>query len=50
VRRLIVILTVLAVLAAAFGIAWVSVGWPGLCEARGWCDPGFVVVHDQAHN
>ncbi len=38
-RRLLVTLCLLATLAVAFGIAWVSTGWPGLCRDRGWCDP-----------
>jgi hypothetical protein len=33
------LLTVLAIVAVAFAIAWLSVGWPGLCAAHGWCDP-----------
>jgi hypothetical protein len=38
-RRLVVTLALLAVLGAAFALAWVSTDWPAVCAARGWCDP-----------
>jgi hypothetical protein len=50
VRRFVLILTLLAVLAAAFAIAWFSVGWPGICEAHGWCRPGSFLPRSPAHN
>jgi hypothetical protein len=39
VRRFVVILTVLAVLCAAFALAWLSTGWPQICRDQGWCNP-----------
>jgi hypothetical protein len=48
-RRLVVLLTLLAVLGAALALAWVSTEWPTVCVARGWCDPagtlGSAAIH-----
>ncbi|MFM2287200.1 MAG: hypothetical protein RL684_343 [Pseudomonadota bacterium] len=49
-RRLIVVLSIAAVLCLAFAIAWVSTGWPQLCLARGWCDPGGAVAGTVSRN
>jgi hypothetical protein len=49
-RLLVVVLCVASVLAVAFAIAWVSTGWPQICLARGWCDPGGSVASSLNHN
>ena len=49
-RLLIVILCAACVLAVAFAIAWVSTGWPQICLAHGWCDPGGSVASSVNHN
>jgi hypothetical protein len=47
---LVVILCAVSVLAVAFAIAWVSTGWPQICLAQGWCDPGGAVAGSAIHN
>jgi hypothetical protein len=49
VRRFVVLLTVLAVLGAAFALAWVSTDWPAVCTARGWCDPAGPLGNARIH-
>jgi len=49
-RLLVVILCAVSVLAVAFAIAWVSTGWPQICLAHGWCDPGGAVAGSAIHN
>jgi hypothetical protein len=37
-RRLVVYLTLLALLAVALGAAWIATDWPHWCNAMGWCN------------
>jgi len=36
-RKFLVVLTLIALLAIALGIAWLASDWPHWCRAWGWC-------------
>lgn len=37
-RRVAVVLTLIALLAVSLAVAWLATDWPRWCRLLGWCD------------